>query len=350
MKPPAEQGTSTSANTLAWVPMSGTPHEIGRALGRRGREAVHRHLIGTELWKQVTGSRHAAATQRMMRRTRSAYPWIHAEIEGLSDGLGVAFDDVFAWNCRGDLLADTSDGCTTLLMPGATPVVAHNEDGLGDFEGHCFIADVSTADGHGFRVFCYPGSICGHTFAVTDKGTVMTADNLRLKRVTPEIPRMVLSRAVLGAPSLDAVPTILRDAPPSGGFHLAMAQAGDPRVLSIEYGGGRVGVRHVVKPSIHANHALLLSERGLDQIITDSSRDRQARGEAMLAEGQRDPMTILRDRGGPGWPIWRRDAADPDGENTLASAVFRIHSDRVCWSFHDGASETAVHASHEHPI
>jgi hypothetical protein len=195
----------------------------------------------------------------MMQHTKAAYPWIHAEIEGLADGLEVAFDDVFAWNCRGDLLAETSDGCTTVQLPGATPIIAHNEDGPAALDGHCFIAEVSPMGRNNFLSFCYPGSICGHTFAVTDRGLVTAVDNLRLKHVTPEIPRMVLTRAVLEADTLDAVPAILREAPASGGYHLAVAQAGDPRVMSIEYGGGRVAARDIVEPSVHANHAVLIS-------------------------------------------------------------------------------------------
>jgi hypothetical protein len=265
----------------------------------------------------------------------------------MADGLGVAFDDVFAWNCRGDLLAETPGECTTVQIPGASPLLAHNEDGLAALDGHCFIARVSPTEGNCFLAFCYPGSICGHTFAVTDKGLVTAVDNLRLKHVTPEIPRMVLSRTVLDADTLDAVPAILREAPATGGYHLAIAKAGDPRVMSVEYGGGRIAARVVVEPSVHANHAVMISEQGVDQIITDSSRDRYARGNALLSSGCRDPLTILRDTGGSGWPIWRRNADDPDREATLASAVFRVQSNTVQWWFYHGASDLPVYASED---
>jgi hypothetical protein len=280
----------------------------------------------------------------MMMNTKSAYPWIHAEIEGLADGLGVAFGDVFAWNCRGDLLAHAPEGCTTVQLPGVPPVVAHNEDGLAAFDGHCFIAEAAPTGRTGFRAFCYPGSICGHTFAVSHKGLVLTVNNLRFKHVKPEIPRMVLSRAVLDAHTLDAALAAVGDAPASGGFHLTLAQAGDPRVISVEYGGGRVAARRITQPSVHTNHALALSQEGIEQTVTASSRDRRARGTALLSGGCREPLAILRDTGGSGLPIWRRDAGDPDRENTLASAVFRIQSDQVHWSFHDGASDAAVYA------
>lgn len=329
---------STRAPSLGWLPVSGTPYDIGRALGQQGREAVHVHLIPSPDWQQMTHLRYAAVVQRMMRRTKTAYPWIYAELEGVADGLGVAFDDVFAWNCRGDLLAHAPDGCTTVQLPGATPVVAHNEDGPPALDGHCFIAEVSPAARTGFLSFCYPGSIAGHAFGVSERGLVVTANNLRLTHVTPEIPRMVLSRAVLDADGIDAAMAILGATPASSGFHLTLAQAGDSRVISVEYGGGRVAAWPITEPSIHANHAVCLPTRGADQVVTASSRDRQKRGDALLSSGCRDPLQILRDTGGSGWPIWRRGADDSDRENTLATAVFRVHPDTVDWSFHHGAS------------
>lgn len=340
---------TTSATSLGWLRVSGTPYDIGRALGGHGRQAVHALLLPSPEWKQMTHPRYAAMVQRMMVNTKTAYPWIHAEIEGLADGLGVAFGDVFAWNCRGDLLAHAPDGCTTVQLPGDAPrstlIVAHNEDGLAAFDGHCFIAEAAPAGRTGFLAFCYPGSICGHTFAVSNSRLVLTADNLRFKNVTPEIPRMVLSRAALDAHPIDAALATLGDAPASGGFHLTLAQAGDPRVISVEYGGGRMAARRITEPSVHTNHALALSREGIEQTVTASSRDRRARGTALLSSGCRDPLAILRDTGGSGLPIWRRDADDPDRENTLASAVFRVQSDGVRWSFYHGGSDTPVYAS-----
>jgi hypothetical protein len=65
------------------------------------------------------------------------------------------------------------------------------------------------------------------------------------------------------------------------------------------------------------------------QIITDSSRDRQLRVDALL------PMLVtpvqpaalldvLHDRAPSGLPIYRDDPLDPDDENTLATALFEI--------------------------
>src|SRR3546814_7473753 len=90
-------------------------------------------------------------------------------------GLALPFDDVFAWNSRGDVWAMAPDGCTTVLLPAAQPeqprpVLAHNEDGHAGLRRGCALAQVSPEDGKAFTAFVYPASLPGHTFAVTETG------------------------------------------------------------------------------------------------------------------------------------------------------------------------------------
>jgi hypothetical protein len=333
---------ATPPNTLPLVRVSGSPGEIGVALGQAGREAVHAHLLRSEFWREMTSPAHAARVARMADGVRARFPWIGEEIEGLAEGLELPADQVMAWNCRGDLLASAPDGCTTVMVPGAEPVIAHNEDGLPFFRGACFRAEVRPDDAPAFTAFCYPGSIPGHTFAVTEAGLVQAVNNIRLAGAEPVIPRMVLGRAVLGAGSSEAAVAILRAGAGSGGFHFALCDRRNRRILSVEFGRGVTSVVEVSAPSVHANHALHLPGRD-DQIVTRSSADRQARGEALLETGA-GPLAILRDGAGPGLPI-RRDAPDdPDEENTLGTAVFRLSEAGVRWEVFAGVDPEPAHS------
>ncbi|CAM3149347.1 Acyl-coenzyme A:6-aminopenicillanic acid acyl-transferase [Paracoccus aminovorans] len=328
---------------LGWHRMGGPPREIGRALGLAGREAVHRHLPGSEYFRAMTGPAHAAAVARMAEATRARFPAIWDEIEGLAEGLDMPVEAVFAWNCRGDLLARVPDGCTTVMVPGEAPVLAHNEDGLPFFRGACFIAEVAGLDAPAFRAFCYPGSIPGHTFAFNAAGLAQTVNNLRLTGVEPDIPRMVLGRAVIGSHSLDQALAVLEAGAGSGGFHFALSSTADRRILSVEFGAGEVSAVEVKTPSAHANHALHHRGGLSAQIVTESSHDRQVRANALLAEGL-DPLAILRDEGGAGLPI-RRDAADdPDDENTLGTAILRLTTEGIRWSIHDRPTGPAAYS------
>jgi hypothetical protein len=334
----------TGAPELGRITARGTPREVGRALGEAGRAAVHQVLLGAPYWQAVTAPTHRAAVARMGDGLLRRFPTIHEEVSGLAEGLALPFAEVLAWNCRGDLVSNAPDGCTTVLLPGPEPVIAHNEDGLPGFRGHALLAEVMPECAPGFLSFCYPGSIPGHTFAVNRAGLVQAVNNIRLRGVVPGIPRIALGRAALDCSDLDAVAAHFAAHNDSGGFHMAFAQAGDARLLSVEYGGGAVSVVEVREPQVHANHALHLAPGPEGQSITRSSADRQARGTALLSEGARDPLAILRDTGGDGLPIFRTAPDDPDDENTMATAVFRMRATGVDWEVRAQGSMAVAHA------
>ncbi|QCO54593.1 6-aminopenicillanic acid acyl-transferase [Pseudorhodobacter turbinis] len=323
---------SNNKNPIGWLVASGSPFEIGHAMGQQGRAAVHEHLIHADIWSKITGPHHAVTVTRLMQNTKSRFPEFYEELRGLAQGLGLPFQDVFAWNCRGDILASTPDGCTTIQSPGDIIRVSHNEDGLPFFRGHCFILDAKPQDSLGFRAFCYPGSLAGHTFGWNDAGLVQAVNNLRLQNTAPMVPRMVLGRAVLASATLQGAVNALTDDPKCGGFHMTLAQAGNPQLLSVEYGDGKASVVGVEARSGHANHALHLAAEG--QIITQSSADRQSTAERLVTQADVSDLDILRDVSGPGLPI-RRDAPnDPDHENTLATCQFTVSKTGIEWGIY----------------
>jgi len=326
---------------LRWLTASGSHHAIGLALGRHGRAAVHDALVGSAAWQAIVARADSPAVERLRTGTACLFPWVMAELHGLAEGLALPFDAVFAWHCRGELLASVPDGCTSVLLPGETPCLAHNEDGLPALDGTAFLVRAAPDGQPAFLSFGYPGSLPGHTFALTETGLVQTVNNLRLTGLAPDIPRMVLGRAMLTCRSVAEVLALLAAAPSSAGFHFGLARLGEPQLTSVEIGGGRLSHREVTAPLLHANHALHHPGGDTGQVITRSSADRQRRGEALLAAGERDPLTILGDAGDGGLPIFRRAPDDPDDENTLATVCFRLRPDDIDWAVHAPGQATA---------
>ncbi|MDD9673098.1 C45 family autoproteolytic acyltransferase/hydrolase [Klebsiella grimontii] len=113
------------------IDISGSPFEIGLRLGELGREAWHQKLRLTSLWQTVMALQASPETRLMRAEVQRHYPHIWQELEGLAQGLEATVDQVFAWNCRGDLVRSTSDGCTTVAGVNAAGerIIAHNEDG-----------------------------------------------------------------------------------------------------------------------------------------------------------------------------------------------------------------------------
>ncbi len=337
---------------LAFLNIQGDPFAVGLALGRFGAEAVHGHLLKTGAWASVMRWRDSAAMAAMRQHVQERHPAIVRELEGMAQGLGLSFDEVLAWNCRGDVWAMSPDGCTTVQLPAtgdsAEGVFAHNEDGDPGFAGQCAIAQIEVAGGGAFASFVYPGSLPGHTFAVNRSGVAMTVNNLRALHMLPGVPRMVLARAALDQPNVTAVLDLLERSPRSGGFHFTLAQAGHSALTSVEFCADACSVQVLSRPRLHANHMVHDALRHHPQIVTGSSGYRQIRGEEMLeirsAEGrQPDPLEVLFDKAHAQFPIYRDAPDDSDNENTMATAVMHVNADAVEWCVHVGRSREPLY-------
>ncbi|MEK1933352.1 MAG: C45 family peptidase [Pararhizobium sp.] len=328
---------------LASLSLSGSPYDIGHALGRHGAPLVHGHLVRTHAWATIMTFRQDNRIRTARSLVEERYPQYLQELSGLADGLELPFDEVFAWNCRGDVWAKAPDGCTTVQIPGAFPVVAHNEDGDPGLRSGCALASITPAQGQPFTAFVYPGSIPGHTFAINESGMVLTVNNIRSTLAGDGLPRMVLSRAVLDCATIDAALTLLSEAPRFGAFHFTLAQAGRSRLASVEFTHANCSIAEITHPFVHANHLVHAGMASEPQIITASSGSRQERGQDILdaSNGSPDPLSILWDRERLALPIFRAQPDDPDNENTLATAVFKIGKDSVDWAVYDSAGSAA---------
>ena len=203
---------------IGWFEAQGSHRDIGLALGKVGYDAVHQHLTSHPLWKTLNESEFSERVDQYTKLTKEHFPFVWVEMEGLAEGLELPVKEVMAWNCRGDLLASSPDGCTTVQVPGELTTIAHNEDGFPFLKGSCFILKALPSKSLGFWSFCYPGSIAGHTFSLNDAGLVLTINNLRLMGIATGMPRMVVTRALLSASTLedascDSMPVIWNLAP-----------------------------------------------------------------------------------------------------------------------------------------
>jgi hypothetical protein len=332
---PVETGTSMQELTV--YRLGGTPEAIGRQLGLLAAPIFNAYMAQSAAWQAVSRWRGSAFAQQLRDMAQRHFPACVAELDAMAEALGWPAEDVFLWNCRGELIHRVPDGCTTVaaLTP-AGALLAHNEDGDPYLHGRCFLVDVQPEGKPGFVSFCYPGSLPGHTFAATRAGLAQAINNVRIREPRAGVPRMILARAVLDAATLDEALALLRDTPRASGFHhtIGGAQADGVRLYSVEATAQRCSIAALDMPSGHANHLIHAGCEREAQIVTDSSRDRQARLAALLPALGAQPegealVSVLQDRGGDGLPIFRDDPHDPDDENTLATACFTIGAEGV---------------------
>jgi len=317
------------------IAICGSAFAVGQQLGEFGRTAWHQKLAQTALWQTVTAMKDAPQTVNMRQQVEAQFPLIWQELVGLAEGLQAPIDEVFAWNCRGDLVRSTSDGCTTVAGKGANGklIIAHNEDGFPQLRDDCAIVSITPDEGLAFTSFAYPGSICGHTFAVNEKGVVNTVNNIRALHRPDGMPRQILARAALNASTLDEAITILTTEPRAGAFHHTLGQKGDSRLFSVEATGSGFSVILLTGVFAHANHLIHTQLAAVEQVITASSASRQQRlFEWQKRQTQLDGASakaILSEQHDAVLPIYRLSPQDPDEENTLATAIFTLDSEKT---------------------
>jgi hypothetical protein len=320
--------------------IAGEPFEIGRQLGELARPMFDAYMQQSAAWRDVQAWRGNAFVKQLRDAARAHCPDQIAELDGMAAGLGWRAEDIFLWNCRGELVHNTPDGCTTFAaVRSGDTLIAHNEDGDPFLLGQGWLVDVQPKGKPGFISFYYPGSLPGHTFAANRAGLAQAINNLRIRQPMTGVPRMILARAVLDQSTLDQTVHLLRDTPRASGFHHTLGAAGDLRVFSVEATARRCSVERVERMSGHANHMIHPGCEDEAQIVTDSSRDRQARAGVLLdqrgAQIDGDVLVdMLHDQAPTGLPIYRDDPRDPDGENTLATALFQIRDDGVALRVH----------------
>lgn len=330
------------------IAIRGSAFAVGQQLGAFGREAWQTKIRQTALWQTVAALKTTEQTQRMRAAVQAQFPLIWQELEGMAEGLQAPVDEVFAWNCRGDLVRSTSDGCTTLAGRSAEGelIIAHNEDGFPQLREDCAIVSITPDVGLAFTSFAYPGSLCGHTFAVNEKGIVNTVNNIRAVHRPDGMPRQILARASLNATTLEEAVTLLSATPRAGAFHHTLGQMGDSRLFSVEATGSGSSVLALSATSGYANHLIHPQLAAIEQIVTGSSGSRQRRLDAWLATNPPlDGVTakaMLSDQPDPLLPIYRLSPDDPDEENTLATAIFTLSATRVVWQVFTLDRENAV--------
>lgn len=344
---------------LKLLEAAGDPYQIGLALGRAAAGALRDTVPLIDRFRALRDNADAldGALDVLEKAARNAFPDIMREVEGIADGSGMSFRDVWLWNCRGDFAGggdqtrDMLAGCTTVLLPGTArrpAVVGHNEDDQAELDGSCFLARVVPDKGPAFLSFYSPGLLPGHTFAINDAGLVQTINHVRPYDQRPGVPRHVIARAVLAQTSIEGAVALLERGDRASGFHHNLGIRGERRLYSVEAPASGCAVEEVsARPRAHTNHLLCDQFADIEQELARSSRDRLQRAHALIDEiapDARDPLPILQDTAGDGMPIYRKGQHREDPGFTLATAVFEIGSVGIDWRVYTDSVSDAEHA------
>ena len=135
-------------NSIEQLEISGSHREVGQGIGLRFAGAIHRlfdnyDFLQKQLLPFLKTSAGQSFFQSCLKMHQTHFPQYIAELEGMADGSGRPFEEIFAVNLRGEFagriaLASPNDGTTAADVQGCTDclvltpdaaLIGHNEDG-----------------------------------------------------------------------------------------------------------------------------------------------------------------------------------------------------------------------------
>jgi len=324
--------------------VDGSHYDVGFAIGSHFAAAIHRFfdhydLLQHHLLPFYRTSAGKSCYQSYLTAHRNSFPGYLAELEGIAAGAGRPLDEIFLVNLRGELSgllpngppdADASpgagQGCTDCLVAtAAAALIGHNEDGTPASLGYMFLVTVSVDDQPTFSALCYPGFLPGNAFGFNAAGVMHTVNHVAPRPVEIGLSRHFLARSLLDAHSLDEAIRNVTVHGRASGFNYNIGSLAERRVVSVEVAPHRHHVREIQDYYVHTNHYFEMS--GQQQQISPSSRIRLERARNLCRAtppvNANHVLALLGNQTDRDYPIYR-DAAPPDADATLCSALFDL--------------------------
>jgi predicted choloylglycine hydrolase len=269
----------------------GSHHEVGFAIGQKFTEQIH-HSLDTYLFfqEQILPYHRTPEGQARYRQLlelhRMRYPDYFAELEGIAQGAGRLFEDLFLVNLRGEyrtfLQGAGVRGCSDCaLVTDNVALMGHNEDGSPAFRGNMYLVHARVEGKPAFTALSYPGFLCGNAFGFNTEGICFSVDSVQPRDVRAGVSRQFIVRSVLEARSLDDGIERVTVPERASGFSYTIGSIPERRVVVVEVAPENHRVREIKGTYFHANH---YQELAVDQIIHPSSRARVERARAMMQE------------------------------------------------------------------
>lgn len=235
-----DNSTITHPEPLKIVYVKGSHRAIGQQIGEAMRPLIQhsienaRQLVeSTYNNLQLSWEGAKIQSRKYMPFAQERYPLYVDELNGMSEGANVNLTDLAVVNA---LEAVTMDAlhltkCTSLAVNEQNTaknnvLVAHNEDWLPDDESDVYIVHARPDDEPGFLAMTYGGLLPNVGF--NEEGLAQCCDTVYPNDTRIGIPRVIVSRAVLGARTIgQAIRSTLVPLRAAGYNHLLVHESGE---------------------------------------------------------------------------------------------------------------------------
>lgn len=180
--------------------ITGTPFEIGQALGRVGRPLARR--IASEVRRNAFCCRlRESEMMVILEQVRERFPHLWEELRGMSAGMGLDVEEVFLWNCLQDRLDAAASSSIVINRLGYRLILNKRELGP-PFAGKCKVIEIHPDGKPAYLSLYAPGRMPGAAFAASRAGIAQVVDFVPGEDTGTGLPGFIVSRAVLDTRSL----------------------------------------------------------------------------------------------------------------------------------------------------
>jgi hypothetical protein len=211
-------------------------------------------------------------------------------------------------------------------------LIGHNED-WDPKRNDVFILRVIPDKGPRYVVLAYDGFLAGLSAGFNAAGIYHAVNYLAPTDFRPGVPRIFVTRQLVNAETLDAATRAVTGMRRAFGQSINLARGST--MLTIELTARRASVKRVRFPFVHTNHYLAPELTPWASAPAPSTARRLATARARLAEApaaesRRAALartrSVLSDRSGHPYSIWRNADHPRDRVATLATAVMNTAS------------------------
>jgi isopenicillin-N N-acyltransferase like protein len=277
-----------------------------------------------------------------VRITGEVAPDIIAELRGMAEGSGVAFETLFVLNAGAELTQSlgrfecTVVGITAAGTTDGHVLLAHNEDATAGWGDLAYVIKAQPDAAPAFAAFTYAGLLLHQGVNAAGLGSVGNA--LYARDARPGIPKLFQYRRAITQCSIEgAIRTVTDDRRAFGNNHLLATADGD--LYDVEVSGSRWAMRSGGNGFLaHANHFTLPMMTNLDRdedLL--NSRLRQTRVETLLERdwGSLDACVMRRlmaDHANYPSSVCKHHVPESDLDyGTIGSVVIDV-TDRALWA------------------
>jgi isopenicillin-N N-acyltransferase like protein len=250
------------------VKVSGSHRSMGQQIGQATAEQVKlsienaKMLIETTYEQlQLTWEGAKIQSRKYIPFAQERYPQYVEELAGIAEGADVPFYDLAVLNAMEAVTTDALHltKCTSVAVneqhtANGHVLIAHNEDWLPDDEPDVFLIQASPDDEPAFLAMTYGGLLPNIGFNAA--GIAQCCDSVYPSDSRIGIPRVVLSRAVLGSRTpAEAIRHMLAPLRAAGYNHLLAHSSGE--IYNVEVSARHLAVLYADDGLIaHTNHYL----------------------------------------------------------------------------------------------